>query len=203
MQFPFSVTVKLDTSAYTRSFKSHTVNWLFRISASQPTYMDPIAIVSSSVTLVSTCSKITGYIYAFVNKTKVVDTAVQLLGIEVDSLSQVLASISTSFSDPLLVHAALDHQPEHWRIVKRSMDDCKGTLESLESILKNFNKTDGGFLRLPTKQIKWKMKSEEITIHKQKIATYRDAMQLLFQLITMYVAFILSLFLIIQLLRFK
>jgi Fungal N-terminal domain of STAND proteins len=158
--------------------------------------MDPLSILSSSVNLVSTCSKITSYIYAFINKTKVVNTAVQLLGIEVDSLSQALGSISTSFDDPLLANAALDHHPEHWGIVKRSMDDCKGTLKNLEGILKGFNKADRGFLHLSTKQIKWEMKSEEITLHRQRIAAYRDTMQLSLQLITMYVASLLSFFII-------
>jgi Fungal N-terminal domain of STAND proteins len=154
--------------------------------------MDPISIVSASAGLVVTCYKLTSAIYSFVDKTQTVDTAVRVLGIEIESLSHVLRSISTSFSDPSLAKAAVStqtgHEAQHWENVERSMRDCKDTLERLQQVLENVNKGDSGFLWRPKKAIKLNMKAERIALLKQEIAAYRHTMQLSLQLITVYVS---------------
>jgi hypothetical protein len=119
-----------------------------------------------------------------------VDTAITTLGVEVNSLSQVLSSIHDSFSDSSLANAALSsqtgHEAQHWRNVQRSMDDCKDTLENLVRVLENVRRGSGGFLARAKSQISFKMSSAEITSLKQQIAAYRQTMQLSLQLITVY-----------------
>jgi hypothetical protein len=119
-----------------------------------------------------------------------VDTAITTLGVEVNSLSQVLSSIHDSFSDSSLANAALSsqtgHEAQHWRNVERSMDDCKGTLENLVRVLEDVKRGSGGFLARARSQISLKMSSAEITSLKQQIAAYRQTMQLSLQLITVY-----------------
>jgi hypothetical protein len=116
--------------------------------------MEPISIATAAVHLVGACGKLSGYIYTFVKQSQMVDTTVHVLDIEVKSLSDILGSIATSFSDPLVASVALESQTGHegrfWKTVKRSMDDCKGTLAKLERILENVGKREsGGFLGAP------------------------------------------------------
>jgi hypothetical protein len=149
--------------------------------------MDPISIATTSATLVSTCTKLWGYI----NKIQNVDTTVQVLQLEITSLSQVLGSIGSSFNDPTLAKAALEkqtgHEAQHWQLVKRSMEDCKGTLASLERILEGVTKVSGGLFRRPKTQIKLDMKAVEIALFQQRLTAYRQTMQLSLQMITVYV----------------
>jgi hypothetical protein len=152
--------------------------------------MDPISIIAASGSLVTTCYKLTGYIYTFINKNQLVDTAAGVLGLEIESLSRVLCAINTSFGDPSLANAALasqtGHEAQHWENVKQSMKDCKETLERLEGILQDINKVDTKFFRRPWKVLKLGMKEEVISLFKQQIAAYRNTMQLSLQLITVY-----------------
>jgi len=154
--------------------------------------MDPISIATASASLVITCSKLMGYIYTIINKCQNVDSAVQVLSIEIDLLSRVLASISTSFNNPLLATAALrsqtGHEAQHWRDVRQSMDDCKSTLEDLERILESIKKESGGFLWRPKKLIRLEMKSTEIQLLKQQVNAYRQTLHLLLQLINVYIS---------------
>src|SRR5271155_1595737 len=153
---------------------------------------EPFTIAATAAGLVGTCGRLTGYIYTFINKSQNVDTAVQVLAVEIDSLSRVLGSISTSFNDPSLAEAALEshtgHERQHWENVERSLHDCSQTLKSLEKILENINKIGGGILWRPRKVIKMGMKSENIALAKQQIAAYRQTLSLSFQLITVYPA---------------
>ena len=152
--------------------------------------MDPISIIAASATLVRLCATTSGYIFTFVTNANNVDTAITTLGVEVNSLSQVLSSIHDSFSDSSLANAALSsqtgHEAQHWRNVQRSMDDCKGTLENLVRVLENVRRGSGGFLARARSQISFKMSSAEIASLKQQIAAYRQTMQLSLQLITVY-----------------
>jgi hypothetical protein len=151
--------------------------------------MDPISIATASVHLVGACGRLSGYIYTFIKKTQTVDTAVRVLDIEINSLSQVLGSLATSFSDPLVASVALEaqtgHKGQYWQTVKKSMDDCKGTLASLERILEKVVKSEAGNLfRRSNKQIKLSMNILEIDLLKQQVAAYRQTMQLALQMIT-------------------
>lgn len=152
--------------------------------------MDPFSIATASAGLVGTCVKLSGYVYTFINKTQNVDTAVRVLGIEIDSLSQVLGAISTSFSDPSLANDALKsqtgHEAQHWQNVRRSMDDCKETLVKLERILEKVSKAGSGFLGRSKTTIKLDMNSTEILLLKQQIGAYRQTMQLSLQMISVY-----------------
>jgi hypothetical protein len=152
--------------------------------------MDPLSIAAGSATLVGSCAKLSLAIINFVNKSQNVDTAVRVLGIEIDSLSSVLSSISLKFSDSSLAAAALDpetgHEP-HWRNVRRSMDDCGETLGGLQRILDAVKQSESRFLRRVRKQITLEFKSGEISLLKQQIAAYRQTMQLSLQMITVYI----------------
>jgi hypothetical protein len=159
--------------------------------------MDPLSITAASASLVASCFKLSEYLYKFINKNVLVNKTVGVLGREIDLLSQVLCAINTSFDDPILAKAVLTsqtgHEAQHWANVKRSMIDCKDTLDGLEQVLLDVNKVDGKSFWRPRKVIKLGMKDELISLFKQQIAAYRQTMQLSLQLITVYSpAFFLS-----------
>jgi hypothetical protein len=149
---------------------------------------DPLTIATASVHLVGACGRVSGYIYTFIKKTQTVDTAVRILDLEINSLSQVLGSIATSFSDSLVANEFLEsqtgHEGQYWRAVKKSMDDCTITLASLEEILEKVGKSEAGnFLQRSNKQLKLSMNLREIDLLKQQVAAYRQTMELALQMI--------------------
>jgi len=153
--------------------------------------MDPISLATASVHLVSACGRLSAYIYTFIKKVQTVDTAVRVLDIEINSLSQVLGSIATSFSDSLVSSVALEaqtgHEGQYWQTVKRSMDDCKDTLARLEQILEKVGKSESGnFFRRSSKHVNLSMNLRDIDLLKQQVTAYRQTMQLALQMISVY-----------------
>jgi len=159
--------------------------------------MDPFTIVTTAGTIVGVCARVSCAIYTYIQSTLVVDAAVDALRIEIDSLSQVLGTLGSSFRDASLAGTALEsqtgHEGEHWRHVKRLMDECKTTLEKFERILDRVNKSDvRGILRRSVKKLKLDMNSSDIDMLKHQLTSYRRTMQLSLQLITVYVSPILG-----------
>jgi hypothetical protein len=150
--------------------------------------MDPITIITASTGLIRLCVTTAGYIFTFVTNARRVDTAITTLGVEVNSLSQVLSSINDSLNDTTLANAAFSsqtgHEAQHWRNVQRSMDNCKNTLENLIRVLENVRRSNGSLLSRARSQISLGISSAEIASLKQQIANYRQTMQLSLQMIT-------------------
>lgn len=148
--------------------------------------MDPISIATTAASIAGTCVKI----YSYIQSIQAVDNEIRVLGVEVDQLSRVLDSMSDSFKDPSLAESALEcqtgHEAQHWRNVRRSLDDCRETMRNLERILDNVKTKEGGFLRFFKSRIKMDMNVGEIALLKQQVAAYRRTMQLSLQLITMH-----------------
>ena len=155
--------------------------------------MDPFTIATTAASIVGICAKLSNTIFIYIQNTLVVDTAVDALRIEIDSLAHVLDTLGSSFKDASLAERALElqtgYEGEHWRHVKRSMDDCKVTLDNLQRILDRVNKVEvRGIMRRPIKKFKLDINSGDIELLKQHIAAYRRTMQLSLQLITVYVS---------------
>ena len=155
--------------------------------------MDPFTIATTAASIVGVCAKVSSTIITYIQNTLVIDTTVDALRIEIDSLAHVLDTLGSSFKDASLAGTALEsqtgHEGEHWRHVKRSMDDCKATLEKFQRILDRVNKVEvRGIMRRSIKKVKLDMKSGDIDLLKQQIAAYRRTMQLSLQLITVYVS---------------
>jgi RNA binding exosome subunit len=158
--------------------------------------MDPTALVSiatTAVNLVSACVRLSSNLSRSVNKAKNVDTTVRVLDIEINSLSQVLGSIATSLSDPLVGQVALEsqtgHEGNYWRTVKTTLEDCKGTLASLEQIVAKIGRRQvENLFRRVRQDIRLSATNErEIELLKQQVTAYRQTMQLALQMIAVYV----------------
>jgi hypothetical protein len=150
--------------------------------------MDPISIATASACLVRLSVTVSGYIYTYVSNNRNVDTTIRFLAVEIDSLAQVVSSIQESFSDPSLADAALSsqtgHEGNHWRNVRRSMNDCENTLKHLEQVMEKVKK---GKMGMFGRAVKLQMNSVEITLLKQQIGAYRETLQLSLHMITVYI----------------
>lgn len=154
--------------------------------------LETLSLAATTAQLVTDCLTVSRYITSFIQNAHATDLTIQSLGVEVDSLSQVLDAINKSFADTTLTTAALEsqkgHEGEHWRNVKQSMQDCRQTLNRLQVILKNLHKNETQFRRRVRKQVNLDLKGGEITMLKQQISSYRQAMQVSLQVITLYVS---------------
>jgi len=150
--------------------------------------VDPISIATAAAGLVGVCVKLSGQLYTFVSKVRNVDESIQTLQFEINSLSLALGSIKLSFEDPLLAEAISNsqarHERRHWQNVRHSLDHCLNTLTRLDGILGNVENCEGQFLVNVRKRIRLDMKSGEMLLLKEQIASCRRTLQLSLQLIT-------------------
>lgn len=147
--------------------------------------IEPISIAAASGTLISSCRTLLNYI----NRVSSVDSVINVLALEIDSLSRVLLSIHTSFSDPSLtsIAAQTGHEGTHWKNVSRLLKYCTRTLEILTDILEGVQVQKGGFLRRPRALYKLEDKAGEITSLRQQITNYCQTMLLSLQVLSLYV----------------
>jgi hypothetical protein len=154
--------------------------------------MDPISIGTAVAGLVGVCVRLSGQLYPFVSRVRTVDESIQTLKFEIDSLSAALGSIKISFEDPLLAEAIVNtqarHEKRHWQNVRHSLDHCSNTLTRLEAILADVESCEGQFLVNVRRRIRLDMKSGEMVLLKEQIASCRRTLQLSLQLITVYVS---------------
>jgi len=158
--------------------------------------MDPTRIVESTAELFATCEKVSGII-SWIDEKSLADEEVDpILGVvrsELDSLSQVFISLHTSFCDPSIVRCVFlpqtGYEGQHWRNVKRSLDDCQGCLNKLDRFFHPiFNaKRSQAFLQAKViMAIIRELNLAPIPAFKQQIVACRKVLELSQQLIDVY-----------------
>jgi tRNA threonylcarbamoyladenosine modification (KEOPS) complex Pcc1 subunit len=154
--------------------------------------MDPLSIATSSAALVTLCVKISKSLYKFICDSRGVDQALEAFRDEIDDLSGLLASIESSFRDNRTATAALrettGHEQSHWEKAQRGMNDCRGTLERLSSVLERVRGDHGNshtFFSRQRRQIRLDMNTTEIVALRHQIQSYKDTMKLSLHVITM------------------
>src|SRR5271154_412732 len=153
--------------------------------------MDPISIGTAAAGLVRICVKLSGQLFTLVRRVRTVDESIKTLQFERESLSSALSSIKLSFDDPLLAEAIVNtqarHERRHWQNVRQSLDHCLNTLTKLERILDDVESCEGQFLVSARRRVRMDMRSAEMVLLKEQIASCRRTLQLSLQLITVYV----------------
>jgi len=155
--------------------------------------MDPLSIAAGAAGLATGCAKIATTLYTFIDDTLEVDENVAGIYEEVRALGRILDSVSNaSLSAPRVVVAEIDPDESLWITVKATLGDIKNTLDKLDQLVAKVQSSSGvfsrGFLRKPTKQIKFAMRLKDITIYKDRIKSYNTAMTSALQMINVYVA---------------
>lgn len=156
--------------------------------------MDPFSLATGTVGLVVFCAQLSEYINAVKKKLQSLDHEICILGIEIESLSNVLRTIREKSSN--WSAAATNVEPslagseaDYWKTVDQSMKDCKKTLENLQTILQYIKDGENRkFLpRRYSLQARLDQKSEEIDWHKRQIVVYRQTLDVYLQLLILYI----------------
>ncbi|RKL21866.1 hypothetical protein BFJ68_g2176 [Fusarium oxysporum] len=149
--------------------------------------MDPLSIASGAAGLAISCATIVKTLYTWIDDTVDVDENVSNLFEEVSILSRVLDSVSNASGRvPQAVVAEIDPGNALWGSISATLDDIKNTFNKLNQLMAELEKTSlfsRGFLCKPTKQIKFSLRSKDITIYKNRIKSYNTAMTSAFQMI--------------------
>lgn len=151
--------------------------------------MDPLSIAASAAGLASGCAAIIGILYTWIDDTIDVDENVSGLVEEVTALSRVLESVSNASTKARkVVVAEIDPDGNLWISVRDTLGDISSTLEKLKVLLADVQKSSTsvfsrGFLRKPTKQIKFSLRLKDINNFKERIKSYNTAMTSALQMI--------------------
>ncbi|KAF5674405.1 hypothetical protein FCIRC_7796 [Fusarium circinatum] len=149
--------------------------------------MDPLSIASGAAGLAISCATIAKTLYTWIDDTVDVDENVSNLLEEVSILSRVLDSVSNASGRvPQAVVAEIDPGNALWGSISATLDDINSTFNKLNQLMAELEKTNlfsRGFLRKPTKQIKFSLRSKDITVYKDRIKSYNTAMTSAFQMI--------------------
>ncbi|KAF5626103.1 hypothetical protein F52700_8819 [Fusarium sp. NRRL 52700] len=149
--------------------------------------MDPLSIASGAAGLAISCATIAKTLYTWIDDTVEVDENVSNLLEEVSILSRVLDSVSNASGRvPQAIVAEIDPGNALWGSISATLDDIKNTFNKLNQLMAELDKTNlfsRGFLRKPTKQIKFSLQSKDITIYKDRVKSYNTAMTSAFQMI--------------------
>ncbi len=150
--------------------------------------MDPLSIAASVAGLATGCVKIVATLYTWIDDTIAVDDNVASLCEEIKALTRVLESISSaSTSVPRPVMAEIDPDGSLWAVVEATLGDINNTLAKLSQLLQEVQKSSSvfirGFLKKPTKQIKFGLRSKEIATYKDRVQSYNTALASTLQMI--------------------
>ncbi|KAF4470737.1 hypothetical protein FALBO_2338 [Fusarium albosuccineum] len=149
--------------------------------------MDPLSIAAGAAGLAASCATIVKTLYTWIDDTVDVDENVSNLFEEVKILSRVLESISNaSVQVPQVVVAEIDPGNGLWETIRATLDDIKKTFDKLNQLLAELEKSSffsRGFFRKPTKQIRFSLRSKDITTYKDRIKSYNTAMTSALQMI--------------------
>ncbi|KLO82654.1 uncharacterized protein LW93_9858 [Fusarium fujikuroi] len=149
--------------------------------------MDPLSIASGAAGLAISCATIVKTLYTWIDDTVDVDENVSHLLEEVSILSRVLDSVSNASGRvPQAIVAEIDPGNALWSSISATFDDIQNTFDKLKQLMAELEKTNRfsrGFLRKPTKQIRFSLRSKDITIYKDRIKSYNTAMTSAFQML--------------------
>ncbi|KAH7242647.1 hypothetical protein BKA59DRAFT_481149 [Fusarium tricinctum] len=149
--------------------------------------MDPLSIASGAAGLAISCATIVKTLYTWIDDTIDVDENVSNLFEEISSLSRALESIrSASVRVPQAILAEIDPGNGLWSTISATFIDMKTTFNRLNQLMAELEKTSffsRGFLRKPTKQIRFSLRSKDISIHRDRIKSYNTAMTSALQMI--------------------
>jgi hypothetical protein len=99
--------------------------------------MDIIGAITSIAALVQICKDV----FTSIRNTATVNEAIQSLHNEIDMLSLVIELLRKSSNDPLFIEVfslRCRSSQDIWSAFKQLLNDCQGTLEGIESMIRKF-----------------------------------------------------------------
>jgi hypothetical protein len=145
--------------------------------------VDPLSISTGVLTLLGVCVNVGVELKTFRNSVTVVDATINGLLRDVENLQQVLESMKDTFEADI-TGSATGHIGNHWRNVSKSLQNGQNTLNKLQELLEGVNRSTT-ILDGPRKQVRLKAAMEQIATFRHQIQSYRDALHLSLQTVTL------------------
>ena len=140
---------------------------------------DPLSITASILTLLQVSVRVTVLLKQFRDGVSAADTTLNGLLDDVESFQHVLDSMNETFNQDEVKEnlQVTGHVGNHWKNLARSMEDGVTTLQQLRALLDSVNRTTS-FLDGPRKQLRYKSAIDQIATFRERIQSYRSALQL-------------------------
>ena len=156
--------------------------------------MDPIspfAILNAVTSVGGAVFNLSTKLYSFIKATEVVDKSVEELHREVQGLENVLNTAKNTLAETVRDHAQDPTLSVNgvWTSFKNGVDDCRVTVEALDSIIQDVGvgSGSGNPLKKAFKQVKLSLNTEQITTVRSRVHTHSICLQLVLQMLNVYV----------------
>ena len=141
--------------------------------------IDPLSLASAASNLAKSFADVALYI-AKITK---VDQAIETLQKEIDRLSKVLSSIHAHIPKAGSFAITSRTDEKHWYNIWQAMEDSKDTLDRLNKIVEDVNKTKGSIFRKGLQQFKMDWKSGDVALLQREVFSCRQVMDMSLQII--------------------
>jgi uncharacterized protein YoxC len=144
--------------------------------------MDPLSITAGSIALAKTCIEVGFQVHGFISKTKLINTAVNTLLLDVEGFGKTLDLMQSTVQDPAVKRTlgSSGHVGNHWANVNTTLKDAEKTFESLLATLSRVDQSVS-ILDSARKTIRLRNATDEIGMYQQQIRSYRDIIQVSLQ----------------------
>jgi len=146
--------------------------------------MDPLSITVSVATLLGCCISAGVALRKFLIGASEVKTVVKSMMADLRALRSVLESMETTFEEMNSDRPETGHIGAHWVNLFQLLEDSQQSLISLQLVLEDVSK-EVKVLDSARKQLRIKAAADQIVICRQEVQTYKDALQLSLQTITL------------------
>lgn len=148
--------------------------------------MEPLSITTGVLASLGVCTKVGWQLKRLHDSTKIVDTTVEALIADVDSIAKVLDALQETVN---ITRASsfqeTGHIGTHWRNLSKSIHDGQDVLENLHSLLERVGKTTT-VLNKPRMQLRFYLAEDELGSLRQRLQSYRDTVQLSLTTVILY-----------------
>ena len=148
--------------------------------------MDPLSITAGVVGLLGSTLGIGVTLRQFIHGAKEASTVVNAMISDVKALRKVLESMEVMFEEMDSERTETGAIGTHWKNLLTALQDGQTCLASLEKLLQETTK-EVKVLDTLRRQARLKSAMDQITLYRQEVQTYKDALHLSLQTITLYV----------------
>ena len=153
--------------------------------------VSPFAVLSAVNSVGGGAVSLSTKLYNFIKATRAVDKSVEELYREVQGLENVLNTARITLTETVRDHAQDPTLSANgvWTLFNNGVDDCRVTVEALDSIIQDVGVDSGSrnIFKKAFKQIKLSLSTDQITTVKSRIHTHSICLQLVLQMLNVYV----------------
>jgi hypothetical protein len=146
--------------------------------------MDPLSITVGVASLLGCCLSTGVALRQFRIGASEVNSVITAMMADLRAFRTVLESLETTFEDMNSDRPETGHIGAHWNNISQLLDDCQQSLVKLQLVIEDVSK-QVKILDRARKQIRIKVAADQIITCRQEVQTYKDALQLSLQTITL------------------